>query len=1031
MPVEREDIEFAQALLRSGADAGEILARLAQLASSPDGTRLRDLTKGVPAPPAGRSPSTLPSYDRTQIAGSASSAPSPPRASPLGGAGRNFGRYEILEEVARGAMGIVYRARDPGLARLVALKVLIAGEGASEEQIQRFQREARASASLSHPNIVPIHEVGEQDGVRFFTMAFVEGLSLDRLLRRDGALPPRQALLVARDAARALQHAHDRGIVHRDVKPANLLLAAAPSGSNVAMSLDGEEGPWRAMLSDFGLAKEMGAGSGLTLSGNLLGTPAYMSPEQASGQVSQIDAQSDVFSLGAVLYEAMTGRQPFAAASLAEVLERIRTADPVPPRHHRPAIHRDAELIVLKALAKEKERRYATAGEMADDLDRCLRGEAVIAAPPTLGYRAGRFVRRHRSGVASAAVALLALVAASGWAAHREIAQRRKRLASAEAHLENARRLTASGSFDPALVEIGLAEQLAPGSAAAAGRRRDTRLAQCRAQVEKLGAAGEWDAARAVLDASGDIKGAPGFAALERFVAGTCTLDVRAEQDCEVDVGTCEPGIWWDAATFPPLEAARAAGLCRPFGRTPTGPRDIAAGDHHVVLSRNGAAVRLLSLRLPRSTDHAVELRTLRVGPSPRATHPSLESALAEARAGAVLELEPGDWVFSGPITTPGLLIRPVRDAAARIVAADRRSGAPAEEAHGLALHGLEIVGGSVNPRRCLRPSVVACRIHDSRGFGVNFQDCDDWLVSDCDIRETKNIAVQSNSGSRRGLALATSARGAAWTVFNMEGPGARVVRCEAAAGTRCGIRLLGDRQSALECRVSDCPEFGIIAENGRGVVVRDCLLAGCGGVTRITNSGGLMALNLTDCSLEHNTVAGRARFGISVEFCDGTFASNIAAGDGTGVGIRFFSWGLNSRTNLAWNFEEFVWVVEDRFRSLADLKADPKHADSDALEADPLFVDAPARDFRLASGSPARSAACDGSDIGARLEAIAADRLPSAAWIRRDNARAWAARGFEALAKEDREEAGRLLRKAEAADAADPEAARLRAALR
>ena len=304
-----------------------------------------------------------------------------------------FGHYEILEELGRGGMGVVYRARQPNLERSVALKILLAGELASENQIKRFHREAEIAARLKHPGIVQIHDVGKIGEFHYFTMDFVDGEPLSTLIK-GRRLGIRRAVEIARDVARALEHAHQRGAIHRDVKPANILID--------------KEG--QAVITDFGLARDLDADDQrLTRTGAVVGTPYYMSPEQARGARDLIGPLSDVYSLGVVLFESLTFQLPFRADTQLELTTLILTQDAPSPTSIEPAIDRDVETIVLKTLAKELRDRYQTAGELADDLDRYLRGDAIRARRPGPVEQLMRLLRRH-SGVVGGLVAACLLL---------------------------------------------------------------------------------------------------------------------------------------------------------------------------------------------------------------------------------------------------------------------------------------------------------------------------------------------------------------------------------------------------------------------------------------------------------------------------------------------------------------------------------------------------------------------------------------------------------------------------------------------
>lgn len=340
---------------------------------------------------------------------------------------RRFGRYEIVSELGRGGMGVVYSARDPHLNRTVALKVMT-GAPDSEES-SRFQREATSMARLRHPNIVPVFDVGSEDQRPYYTMEMVEGESLAVVLRRMRVLPLRAALKITRDVAEALAEAHRNGLVHRDVKPGNILIAHAPM-IGVGGSKDSGEMPaaagetslvlgrgtvasYRVLLSDFGLVRDLDSAR-LTKTGDIMGTPLYMSPEQARGETRAIGPLSDVYALGAVLYEMLAGRPPFTEPELARLLAMIENDDPPSLRTLAPGTPRDVETIVHKAMAKDPGRRYVSAAEFAEDIGRFLRGEAISARPSSFGYRFAKRVARHKAASAAIAVVAVAL-AVVGW----------------------------------------------------------------------------------------------------------------------------------------------------------------------------------------------------------------------------------------------------------------------------------------------------------------------------------------------------------------------------------------------------------------------------------------------------------------------------------------------------------------------------------------------------------------------------------------------------------------------------------------
>jgi serine/threonine-protein kinase len=270
--------------------------------------------------------------------------------------------YELLGVLGKGGMGVVYRARQTTLNRLVAVKMIQPEVYAGPAELARFRTEAEAAAALQHPNIVQVHEVGTQDGRPFLALEYVDGGSLaDRL--EGTPLPARAAAELVETLARAIHYAHERGVVHRDLKPANVLLTAGGTPK----------------VADFGLAKRLEGEAGQTRTGAVLGTPNYMAPEQAAGRVKEVGPAADTYGLGAILYEMLTGRPPFQGTTLLETLEQVRSQAPVPPRLLRPQVPRDLETVCLKCLEKDSARRYASARELADELRRYLNGEPIRA----------------------------------------------------------------------------------------------------------------------------------------------------------------------------------------------------------------------------------------------------------------------------------------------------------------------------------------------------------------------------------------------------------------------------------------------------------------------------------------------------------------------------------------------------------------------------------------------------------------------------------------------------------------------------
>jgi WD40 repeat protein len=344
-------------------------------------------------------------------------APAPAGAAP---AQPDVPGYEIIAELGRGGMGVVYRARQTKLGRVVALKMILSGAHAGEADLARFQTEAEAIARLRHPNIVQVYEVGEHEGRPFFSLEFCGGGSLERKLAGT-PLPPRAAAALVETLARAMQAAHEQHVIHRDLKPANVMLA--------------EDGTPK--ITDFGLAKKLDE-AGQTQSGAIMGTPSYMAPEQAGGKGGAIGPAADVYALGAILYECLTGRPPFKAATALDTILQVASDEPVPPSRLQTKTPRDLETICLKCLRKESRNRYATAAELADDLRHYLAGEPILARPVGRVERAVKWAKRNP--LVTALVGLAALLTAAGvggiaWAYGEALRERN----NAHAEADNAR----------------------------------------------------------------------------------------------------------------------------------------------------------------------------------------------------------------------------------------------------------------------------------------------------------------------------------------------------------------------------------------------------------------------------------------------------------------------------------------------------------------------------------------------------------------------------------------------------------------
>ncbi len=396
-----EDLFLPQGIARESLD--RVLQAIAPAVpvAAPEGRRiLREAATTMPR--SGERPGSAGGAAETilqpALAGATAHRPSgKPGGGPAAPATRRFGRYDLVGVLGRGGMGIVYKAWHPDLKAFYALKVLLAGADAAGDEIRRFLREAHALARLRHPGIVGIHDIGEAEGKTYLAMEFVEGRTLADVLagRKGEPMAPAEALGLTRWMAEALEFAHQAGVLHRDLKPANVLIDSAG----------------RPRLMDFGLAKFEGPGATVaTRSGEWLGTPAYMSPEHAAQGMSAVDRQSDVYQLGVILYEMLTGKRPFEGESATEVMMRVAQEEPPAPRRWRADLDRDAETITLQAMARDKSRRYRRAADLARDCARSLAGESISARREPVWMRLRRWLRKRW------AVALLTLAGSAAFA---------------------------------------------------------------------------------------------------------------------------------------------------------------------------------------------------------------------------------------------------------------------------------------------------------------------------------------------------------------------------------------------------------------------------------------------------------------------------------------------------------------------------------------------------------------------------------------------------------------------------------------
>lgn len=413
-------------------DPNKTLVEPITISEVPQPSPMEDTATAAAAPPA-TGETTPPYQPGDRLAEPASGGPVPQTGSSLVLAG-DLGDYEILETIAQGGMGVVYKARQRGLERVVALKMIRSGQFASQREVKRFMAEARLTARLRHPNIVAIHEVGEVGGHRFFSMDYVEGETLAQVIRAQ-SLPPVRAVRYMAAIARAVEYANKEGVLHRDLKPSNILI-------------DGSDQP---QVTDFGLATLADAESSLESGSMIVGTPSYMPPEQIQREIADVGPASDVYSLGAVLYEMLAGRPPFRAASPMDTMMQVLRAEPASPRLLNPAIDRDLETILLKCLEKQPGRRYPNSGALAVDLERYLRHEPILARPLPWYSRLWRACKREpmTASLAGVLMALALVLAVMGpLMARRErhlrtTADEQRALALRELEVSNAHRLAA------------------------------------------------------------------------------------------------------------------------------------------------------------------------------------------------------------------------------------------------------------------------------------------------------------------------------------------------------------------------------------------------------------------------------------------------------------------------------------------------------------------------------------------------------------------------------------------------------------
>ncbi len=536
--------------------------------------------------------------DPATVATGAGSAPRPKT--------RVLGPYTLLRLLGRGGMGAVWEAVDFRLDRRVALKEMLAET--SPEGVERFRREALNSARLRHPNIVAVHDVGSDDGRQYLVMDLVQGVTLGEALRA-GRWSYRDKAALLEKICRAVQYAHEQGVVHRDLKPANIMLDRSRASPALA-----DEGPTvthpigEPVVMDFGLAKDTTSDSTLSRSGQAMGTPSYMPPEQAEGRLDEVSPRSDVYSLGAILYEMLTGRPPFTGESVMQVLRAVLHDDPVPPSRISPDVSRDLETICLTCLTKVPERRYASAAALADDLRAWLSGDSISARPATWVERGIKRARRHRAAYATAAAAIAILIGSSGafvWklSAERDAALRSEERAREALTESNASRAQASRAERVRRDEE--ARRRALEAEAEAASRREWRLVLADDFSDPAATARAWrlssDTATVANGVLRTTASAPCVLILRQRISG----DVRLEWDCR-----------FEGQDLDDLSCFLSADDTAPETRMPSSGYELkcgAYGDTKDMLLRAGAEL-FVAARHSLESGHTYHARAERLG---------------------------------------------------------------------------------------------------------------------------------------------------------------------------------------------------------------------------------------------------------------------------------------------------------------------------------------------------------------------------------------------------------------------------------
>ncbi len=912
----------------------------------------------------------------------ATSAESPEAAAGM----KRIGKYEIIEEIARGGMGVVYRARQEGLNREVALKMLLAGEGASEDQIRRFMREAESAAALSHPNIVRIFDVGSDRGRHYYAMEFIHGESVAQVIRRMSVIPPRQALKIIRDVAHALDFAHEHGIVHRDVKPANIMLSptkeqgplkADKPGDSVVFS-SGASTSFQVLVTDFGLAKDMGEGTVLTVSGTALGTPVYMSPEQADGDLKNMGPRSDVYSMGAVLYEMVTGKEPFTGASIGQVLAKVISEEPVPPRKLTPGLHRDIETIILTAMAKDRGRRYATAKAFAGDIERFLAGEHITARPASLVHRIGKKVRRNKVLSASVLIVAAVLAAAIAWMRIDAVEREKTLNGRAMALVAEAREMVSKKEYLEAEKTYVQALALIEGFDPAVSGLRDAKLARMLGNAHELLKDENYKAAGFVLqEALSLAPGDPAVAKLARLQTGISTLEIRAsEPELVAYAAPAEHGIILIRETAPAPSAGVKAGLYERLGSLPYGPIDRPFGDIYLVLARGDEVVDSFFLRIHRSTSVLIDRKVIRVDPSGSKGYKSIQRALNDAGPGSLVEVADGRYEENLWIGKPGITLRAVPGASPEIGSGPEGPRITATGS-GIRIEGFRM---AIEKGTCISigqvPGVVLVGTSCVGGTAPCFHlsDCSYGVAWGNEVTGAKEPGIMG--GGDYFILAANRVSDSGWAGILSGGYRAIVARNISDGNSRAGIFTNNAKDMRIFENVARRNmQWGIlVAENTENVEVRGNLVTDSAHPDGKPQAEGIAIKRSKDSIASHNTIC-RNVIGLAInESPNSPGIDNIIFENRLGL-----HWHTAGRVdyNCIFGNRIFAQWIEKIVSNIRELQAVYTWIDegekkmAHGIETDPKFRDPANGDFGLAEGSPCIGTASDGGDMGVDWEEI------------------------------------------------------------